>query len=64
MDAIDYDKERNDMNAKPAVIIFLGVCIVLAVFLLFQVIDPIVSGAIFAVALVVLGGLSKGFKKK
>jgi hypothetical protein len=52
------------MNAKPALVIFLGVCLILAGLLLFQVIDPIVSGAIFAVALVVLGGLSKGFKKK
>jgi hypothetical protein len=52
------------MNAKPAVAIFLGVCIVLAGLLLAQIISPIVSGAIFAVALVLLGGLSKGFRKR
>ncbi len=52
------------MNAKPAVAIFLGVCIVLAGLLLAQLISPIVSGAIFAVALVLFGSLSKGFRKK
>ena len=52
------------MNAKPAVTIFLGVCIVLAGLLLAQLISPVVGGAIFAVALVLFGGLSKGFRKK
>jgi hypothetical protein len=52
------------MSARPAVAIFLGVCIVLAGLLLVQLISPIVSGAIFAVALVLFGGLSKGFRKK
>jgi hypothetical protein len=52
------------MNAKPAVFIFLGICLVLAVLLLLHDITPVVSGAIFAVALVLLGGLSKGFRRK
>lgn len=55
--------EKNHMNSKPAVAIFLGVCLVLAGLLLFQAITPIVSGAIFAIALVLLGGSSKGFRR-
>jgi len=52
------------MNRRHAAFIFLGVCLVLAALLLLQIITPIVSGAIFALALVVFGGLSKGFRKK
>lgn len=52
------------MSRKPAAFIFLGVCLVLAALLLLQIITPIVSGAFFAVALAVFGGLSKGFRKK
>ena len=52
------------MNAKPAVVVFLGICIVLAGLLLLQLITPVVSGAVFAVALVLLGSLSKGFRRK
>ncbi len=52
------------MKARPAVFIFLGVCLILVVFFLFHVITPIVSGAVFAIALVILGGMSKGFRRK
>jgi hypothetical protein len=52
------------MKAKPAIAIFICVCLVLVTLLLFQFISPIVGGTIFAIALVVLGSLSKGFKKK
>jgi uncharacterized membrane protein len=50
------------MNKKTAVYLFLGICIVLAMLLLTHTIDPIVGGSLFALALVILGGLSKGFR--
>lgn len=52
------------MNGKAAAIIFVGVCVVLAILLLFRVISPLVSGSVFAVALVLLGGISNGFRKQ
>ena len=52
------------MNGKTATIIFVGVCIVLAILLLFGVISPLVSGSVFAIALVLLGGISGGFRKQ
>lgn len=52
------------MNGKNAKIIFLVACIILAILLLTKVITPIASGIIFAIALVLLGGLSGGFRKK
>ncbi len=52
------------MSRKIAGILFLAVCIVLAVFLITKLISPIVSSAIFAVALVVFGVLSRGFTKR
>jgi hypothetical protein len=51
------------MNRKFALSLFLGTCITLAVLLLTHVITPLISGVIFAVALVVFGGLSKGFRQ-
>jgi hypothetical protein len=51
------------MNGKTAAFIFVGVCIVLAILLLFGVIGPLVSGSAFAIALVLLGGISGGFRK-
>lgn len=51
------------MNRKTASMIFLGICVVLAVLLLLDVITPIVSGSIFAVALVIFGSISRGFTK-
>jgi hypothetical protein len=50
------------MNKKKAKISFLAACVVLAVLLLVGTITPLVGGAIFAVALVLFGGLSRGFK--
>jgi hypothetical protein len=52
------------MKGKAAGFLFLGVCIILAVLLLAHIIAPIASGIIFAVALVVLGGLSRGFRNQ
>jgi len=43
------------VDSKLAGLLFLGVCIVLAVLLLTRTIGIVVSGAIFAVALVLLG---------
>jgi hypothetical protein len=51
------------MSRKISVYSFLGVCIVLVVLLLFNIITPLISGIIFAISLVVFGLLSKGFKK-
>jgi len=52
------------MNGNTAALVFLGVCLVLAVLLLTRTTTPILSGSIFAVALVILGGLSRGFSKR
>lgn len=46
------------MNSKLAAILFVGVCIILAVLLLTKVITSIVSGIIFAIALILFGILS------
>jgi len=53
-----------DMKNKTAGALFLGVCVVLAILLLTKVITIMVSGAVFAVALVVFGLLSRGFGKQ
>ena len=50
------------MKGKAAGFLFLIVCIVLAGLLLARVVAPLTSGIVFAVALVVLGGLSRGFR--
>jgi hypothetical protein len=52
------------MNKQRAGLLFAGVCIVLAILLLAQWITPLVSGVLFALALVFLGLSSKGFKKE
>jgi uncharacterized membrane protein len=51
------------MNGRTAGLIFLLICIMLAILLLTKTITSMVSGIIFAIALVMLGGLSKGFRK-
>jgi len=51
------------MNGRTAGFLFLGVCIILAILLLTKTISSTVSGALFAVALIIFGGLSRGFKK-
>ena len=52
------------MNSKVAKFLFFGVCVVLAVLLLIGAISIVVSGAVFAVALVVLGGAFAGFRHR
>ncbi len=54
---------RKKMDRKLAVAIFIGICVVLAILLLVRAITPLVSGIIFAIALVLLGLLSWGFRK-
>jgi hypothetical protein len=52
------------MNGKTAAFLFLGVCAILAILLASGIIGPLVSGSIFAIALVLLGGMSGGFRKR
>jgi Flp pilus assembly protein TadB len=52
------------MNKKTAGFVFLSICVVLAIFLLAHSITPIIGGALFALALVILGVLSKGFRRE
>ncbi len=52
------------MSRNLALGLYLGACVVLAVLLLTGSITTIVGGIIFAVALVVFGGLSNGFRRK
>ncbi|HEX7502690.1 MAG TPA: hypothetical protein VF451_04660 [Acidobacteriota bacterium] len=49
------------MNKKTAGLIFLGICVVLAALLIASAISPILSGIIFAIALVSFGIFSRGF---
>ncbi len=52
------------MRGRTAGFLFLGICIILAVLLLTEIIKPVLSGALFAAALVLLGGFSGGFRRK
>ncbi|NHZ87110.1 MAG: hypothetical protein GWP19_14760 [Planctomycetia bacterium] len=52
------------MKKKPAGLLFLAICIVLAILLLTKTISILVSGSIFALALIILGIASKGFTNK
>ena len=52
------------MNSKVARFLFLGVCVVLAALLLIRAISIVVGAAVFAVALVVLGGAFGGFRRR
>ncbi len=66
---MNFCRQLNDgkvfiMNRRLAILLFLGICVALAALLLFGMITPFVGGAIFAVALVIFGGLSNGFRKK
>jgi hypothetical protein len=51
------------MGRKTAGILFLGICLLLAVLLLTRTITILVSSSLFAVSLVALGIASKGFRK-
>jgi hypothetical protein len=52
------------MDKTIAGVFFLGTCVVLAVLLLTGTISPLVSGSVFALALIAVGGLSRGFRKE
>ena len=52
------------MKRKTAGILFLAICVVLAILLLTKTISSTVSGSIFALALIILGSVSKGFTNK
>ena len=51
------------MNGKIASLIFVGICLTLAILLLAKVIEIIHGVIIFAIALVVSGIVSKNFRK-
>jgi len=51
------------MSGKTAGYLFLGICIVLAILLLTKTITSTTSSIIFAIGLVLLGGLSRGFRR-
>lgn len=51
------------MNGRIAGLSFLVVCVILAALLLLKVITPIISGILFAIALVTLGASSRGFRR-
>lgn len=51
------------MNGRAAGLIFLLICVILSILLLTKTINSMVSAIIFAIALVILGVSSKGFKK-
>jgi len=51
------------MSGRIAGLLFLAVCLVLAVLLLLGLISPIMSGSVFAVVLVLLGAASRGFRR-
>lgn len=52
------------MNRIPAVVTLLIVCAALAVLLLLRVLTTILTGALFALALMALGLASRGFRGK
>lgn len=51
------------MNKKIAKLAFLGICLILAILLMTGTITYMVSGIIFAIALVAFGVLSRGFTR-
>jgi len=51
------------MNVRTARSLFLAVCIIIVILLLTEVITPVVSGALFAAALLVIGIASRGFTR-
>lgn len=51
------------MKSRNAIASFLGICVILAVLLITKLISSVLSGIIFAIALVIFGSLSKGFRR-
>jgi hypothetical protein len=50
------------LNKTPALLIFLAVCVVLAVLLLAGVLTTIAASLVFAVALLVFGSMFQAFR--
>ena len=52
------------MTGRTASFVFLAICVVLALLLLTERIDAVTSGWAFAISLVVLGVLSRDFRRR
>ena len=52
------------MGGKRAGIIFAILCLVLAILLLMNMLPPLTVGMVFAAALVALGTVSNGFRRR
>jgi hypothetical protein len=51
------------MSGRLALGLFIATCITLAVVLLVGAIKPLDAGAVLAIALILFGGLSRGFRQ-
>jgi len=51
------------MKGKTASFLFMCICILTSILLMKHVITIFISGSVFAIALILFGGLSKGFRK-
>ena len=51
------------MKFKTAAILFLIICVIIVILLLTDYINNFVAGILFALALVIIGVFTKGFKK-
>jgi len=51
------------MSGRLALALFIATCATLAVLLLIGAIKPLDAGAVFAISLVLFGGLSRGFRQ-
>ncbi len=51
------------MNKKSALVLFVGICILDAILILTHSVSVVVGACIFAVALALFGGASRGFRK-
>jgi hypothetical protein len=52
------------MSRRLALSLFLVTCISLALLLLIGAMEPLDAGAVFAIALILFGGLSRGFRQR
>jgi hypothetical protein len=54
--------KKEIMKQTAAILILSGICLILAILLLTNIITTILSGAVFAISLIILEILSRGFK--
>ncbi len=52
------------MKFKTAAVLFLIICLIIVILLLTDSISSFIAGILFALSLVLIGVLSKGFRKK